>query len=58
MVSNANFFEYAKGVAAGVATKAHIAMYKVCSSLTCKEYYMLAVMDRAASDGYVHIWRN
>ncbi|XP_045810292.1 subtilisin-like protease 1 [Trifolium pratense] len=52
-VEDASVFGNAKGVAAVMATNAHIAMYKVCASGTweCYESSILAAMDIAIEDG-------
>ncbi|MCD7466886.1 Subtilisin-like protease 4 [Datura stramonium] len=50
-VQGANIFGNANGTAAGVAPLAHIAVYKVCSALTCSESDTLAAMDMAIADG-------
>ncbi|GMN68627.1 hypothetical protein TIFTF001_037680 [Ficus carica] len=51
MVSNASFYKYANGEAIGVATKARIAVYKVCAVKSCKSSDMLAGFDQAIADG-------
>lgn len=51
MVSNASFYKYANGEAIGVATKARIAVYKVCAVKSCKISDMLAGIDQAITDG-------
>ncbi|XP_060211081.1 subtilisin-like protease [Lycium barbarum] len=50
-VPGANIFGSANGTAAGVAPLAHVAVYKVCSALTCSESDILAAMDIAIEDG-------
>ncbi|XP_060207190.1 subtilisin-like protease [Lycium barbarum] len=50
-VPDAKIFGNANGTAAGVAPLAHIAVYKVCSTLTCSESDTLAAMDMAIEDG-------
>ncbi|XP_004511628.1 subtilisin-like protease [Cicer arietinum] len=53
-VEDASVFGNAKGVAAGMAPNAHIAMYKVCNSnekFECPESAILAAMDIAIEDG-------
>lgn len=51
-VANASVFGNAWGVAAGMAPKAHIAMYKVCDDkVGCTESAILAAMDFAIEDG-------
>ncbi|CAJ2650566.1 unnamed protein product [Trifolium pratense] len=51
-VEDASVFGNAKGVAAGMAPHAHIAMYKVCNNkLGCPESAILAAMDIAIEDG-------
>lgn len=54
IVSNAGFFEYARGEARGMAAKARIAAYKICWSLGCYDSDILAAMDQAIEDG-VHV---
>ncbi|KAF0891263.1 hypothetical protein E2562_009440 [Oryza meyeriana var. granulata] len=51
VVRGANVLGQARGVAAGVATRAHIAMYKVCSSHNCSASDILAGVDAAVADG-------
>ncbi|KMT04812.1 hypothetical protein BVRB_7g169830 [Beta vulgaris subsp. vulgaris] len=53
-VVNAALFNYAKGTARGVATKARIAAYKVCWGRRCHASDILAGMDQAIKDG-VHV---
>lgn len=51
-VEDASVFGNAKGVAAGMAPNAHIAMYKVCNEkVGCPESAILAAMDIAIEDG-------
>ncbi|CAI8589223.1 unnamed protein product [Vicia faba] len=51
-VEDASVFGNAKGVAAGMAPNAHIAMYKVCNDkVECPESAILAAMDIAIEDG-------
>jgi subtilisin family serine protease len=51
-IEDASVFGNAKGVAAGMAPHAHIAMYKVCNDkLGCPESAILAAMDIAIEDG-------
>ncbi|WJX54960.1 hypothetical protein P8452_40785 [Trifolium repens] len=51
-VEDASVFGNAKGVAAGMAPNAHIAMYKVCNDkIGCTESAILAAMDIAIEDG-------
>ncbi|CAK8539410.1 unnamed protein product [Lathyrus sativus] len=51
-VENASLFGNAKGVAAGMAPNAHIAIYKVCDEeIGCPESSVLAAMDKAIEDG-------
>lgn len=54
VVSNASFFNYARGEARGMAIKARIAVYKICWSLGCFDSDILAAMDQAIDDG-VHV---
>ncbi|KAL9275628.1 Subtilisin-like protease SBT1.4-like protein [Drosera capensis] len=50
-VEGADLFGYAKGEARGMATKARVAIYKICWSLGCYDSDILAAFDRAVSDG-------
>ncbi|KAF5954443.1 hypothetical protein HYC85_007299 [Camellia sinensis] len=50
-VRNASVFGQAKGTAAGMAPLAHLAIYKVCSRISCLESDILAGMDAAMEDG-------
>ncbi|XP_038709129.1 subtilisin-like protease SBT1.4 [Tripterygium wilfordii] len=50
-VYNASLFEYAQGVARGMASRARIAAYKICWSLGCFDSDILAAMDQAVADG-------
>lgn len=54
LVHNASFYQYARGEARGIASKARIAAYKICWSLGCFDSDILAAMDQAISDG-VHV---
>ncbi|XP_038680762.1 subtilisin-like protease SBT1.4 [Tripterygium wilfordii] len=49
--SNASFNGYAYGEARGVASKARIALYKLCFSKGCFDSDILAAMDQAIADG-------
>ncbi|KAG9149280.1 hypothetical protein Leryth_003248 [Lithospermum erythrorhizon] len=49
-VSNANVFGQANGTASGMAPRAHVAIYKVCSG-DCPFSAILAGMDAAIEDG-------
>ncbi|KAK4728629.1 hypothetical protein R3W88_021617 [Solanum pinnatisectum] len=51
IVPGANLFGNANGTAVGIAPLAHVAMYKVCSAITCSESDVLAAMDMAIDDG-------
>lgn len=53
-VNNASFFQYARGEARGMASRARIAAYKICWEFGCYDSDILAAMDQAISDG-VHI---
>ncbi|PIN24155.1 Tripeptidyl-peptidase II [Handroanthus impetiginosus] len=50
-VSNASLFGYAGGVAAGVAPKARIAVYKICWENGCMDSDILSAFDKAVEDG-------
>ncbi|XP_012835514.1 PREDICTED: subtilisin-like protease SBT1.7 [Erythranthe guttata] len=50
-VPSANVFGMANGTAVGMAPRAHIAMYKVCSEDGCSDADILAAMDAAVEDG-------
>ncbi|WJZ94256.1 hypothetical protein VitviT2T_013131 [Vitis vinifera] len=54
VVQNASMFEYANGEARGMATKARIAVYKICWNQGCLDSDILAAMDQAIADG-VHV---
>ncbi|XP_026438699.1 subtilisin-like protease SBT1.4 [Papaver somniferum] len=51
VVKNAGFYEYGVGDAKGIATKARIAIYKVCWSYGCNGVDVIAGMDQAVADG-------
>ncbi|XP_042415008.1 subtilisin-like protease [Zingiber officinale] len=51
-VRNASFFGFAKGTAAGIAPRAHLAIYQVCGSDgSCNSADILAGLDAAIKDG-------
>lgn len=50
-VNNASFLGFADGVAYGVASKARIAVYKVCGAQGCAASDILAAIDVAVEDG-------
>ncbi|GLT40156.1 hypothetical protein SLA2020_143110 [Shorea laevis] len=50
-VSDASLFGFASGTARGMATKARVAIYKVCWLRDCLGSDILAAMDKAVQDG-------
>ncbi|KAG9141736.1 hypothetical protein Leryth_018116 [Lithospermum erythrorhizon] len=50
-VSNANVLGQANGTAAGIAPRAHVAMYKVCLLWDCESSTIMAALDAAIEDG-------
>ncbi|XP_051114526.1 subtilisin-like protease [Andrographis paniculata] len=50
-VLDASVFGLDNGVAVGMAPRAHLAIYKVCSEIDCAESDILAAMDAAIEDG-------
>lgn len=50
-VKGANIYGNANGTAAGVAPLAHLAIYKVCSPISCSDSDALAAIDTAIEDG-------
>ncbi|KAF9608046.1 hypothetical protein IFM89_005196 [Coptis chinensis] len=50
-VPNAGFYQYAVGEARGMATKARVAMYKICWKPGCFNSDIIAAMDQAIADG-------
>ncbi|KAK4389377.1 Subtilisin-like protease SBT1.7 [Sesamum angolense] len=50
-VDGANVFGMANGTAVGMAPRAHLAIYKVCSADGCADADILAAMDAAVDDG-------
>ncbi|KAK9086354.1 hypothetical protein Syun_028748 [Stephania yunnanensis] len=50
-VENASLFGYASGTAAGVASKARLAIYKICSHDGCSDADILVGFDVAVRDG-------
>ncbi|KAF8032919.1 LOW QUALITY PROTEIN: hypothetical protein BT93_D1723 [Corymbia citriodora subsp. variegata] len=50
-VKNADVLGQATGIAVGIAPRAHLAMYLVCSNVGCPESAILAAMDAAIEDG-------
>ncbi|KAH0943729.1 hypothetical protein HID58_003366 [Brassica napus] len=54
VVVNASLYQYARGVARGMASKARIAAYKICWTGGCYDSDILAAMDQAVADG-VHV---
>ncbi|KAI3914369.1 hypothetical protein MKW98_014976 [Papaver atlanticum] len=51
VVKNVSFYGYGVGDANGMATKARIAIYKVCWSEGCGDADIIAAMDQAVADG-------
>ncbi|KAF3628460.1 hypothetical protein FXO38_28239 [Capsicum annuum] len=49
-VEGSNLLGNANGTAIGIATRAHVAMYRVCDSV-CKDFDILASLDAAIKDG-------
>lgn len=50
-VTNASLLGFAKGTASGIASKARIAVYKVCWNDGCADSDILAGFDKAVEDG-------
>ncbi|XP_009604592.1 subtilisin-like protease [Nicotiana tomentosiformis] len=50
-VEGANLLGNANGTASGIAPRAHVAMYKVCTSDGCQESDIVAGIDAAIGDG-------
>ncbi|KAJ0967551.1 hypothetical protein J5N97_024468 [Dioscorea zingiberensis] len=50
-VKDAQVLGNAKGTASGVAPNAHLAIYKVCHSTSCRSSDVLAGIDQAMADG-------
>ncbi|KAF8032921.1 hypothetical protein BT93_D1725 [Corymbia citriodora subsp. variegata] len=50
-VKNANVLGQASGTTVGIAPRAHLAMYQVCSDKGCPKSAILAAMDAAIEDG-------
>ncbi|KAF5199446.1 Subtilisin-like protease SBT1.4 [Thalictrum thalictroides] len=51
VVRNASFYDLAKGEARGMASKARLAMYKICWADGCAGADILAALDEAVDDG-------
>ncbi|CAL5069345.1 unnamed protein product [Urochloa decumbens] len=51
VVRGANVLGQGRGVATGIAPRAHVAMYKVCNELGCAIADILAGVDAAVADG-------
>ncbi|XP_010059854.2 subtilisin-like protease SBT1.7 [Eucalyptus grandis] len=51
VVPEANLFGFASGIARGMATKARLAIYKVCWLSGCFGSDIMAAMDKAVEDG-------
>ncbi|GJW37834.1 subtilisin-like protease SBT1.4 [Tanacetum coccineum] len=51
VVTNAGFYDFAKGEARGMATKARIAVYKICWDEGCYDSDILAAFEQAIIDG-------
>lgn len=51
VVPNAGFYDFAKGEARGMATKARIAVYKICWDEGCYDSDILAAFEQAIIDG-------
>ncbi|KAK9086362.1 hypothetical protein Syun_028756 [Stephania yunnanensis] len=50
-VKNASFFGYGFGTATGIASKARLAIYKICSPTGCSNSDFIAGLDAAVRDG-------
>ncbi|PIA31035.1 hypothetical protein AQUCO_05300103v1 [Aquilegia coerulea] len=50
-VLNASSFGFASGIATGIARKARIAVYKICSTFACPTVDIIAAYDKAVEDG-------
>ncbi|KAI3956992.1 hypothetical protein MKW92_012158 [Papaver armeniacum] len=50
-VKNASLFEFAVGEAKGIATRARIAVYKICWADGCFDSDIIAAFDQAVADG-------
>lgn len=50
-VYNAEVLGQAKGTAVGMAPRAHLAVYKVCSRVGCPDFKVLAAIEQAIDDG-------
>ncbi|KAG0486149.1 hypothetical protein HPP92_008244 [Vanilla planifolia] len=50
-VNGASVLGTAKGVASGMAPKAHLAIYKACSAQDCPDADVIAAIDQAIKDG-------
>ncbi|PIA62777.1 hypothetical protein AQUCO_00200650v1 [Aquilegia coerulea] len=51
VVKNAGYYDLVRGEARGIATKARVAVYKICWAEDCAEGDILAALEQAVDDG-------